>query len=50
MQPAARQSYSPATVETAGIRTSSVAERLAETTRNIAFGESLSKAMMPKTR
>ncbi|QNH19020.1 hypothetical protein HEP74_04197 [Xanthomonas sp. SS] len=32
------------------IRTSSVAERLAETARGIAFDKSLSKAMMPKTR
>jgi hypothetical protein len=32
------------------IRTSSAAERLAETARGIAFGEALSTAMMPKTR
>jgi len=32
------------------IRAPSVAERLAETARGIAFDKSLSKAMMPKTR
>lgn len=36
--------------EDSKIRAPGVAERMAETTRGIAFGESLSTSLVPKTR